>query len=135
MRAAGLPVVVVDNVCRPDDARLGGARLVSGDCRRRDVLEQAGVADCGGVLVLTNDDLLNVTTALTVRAINPDVRVVVRMFNHNLIGRLGEAVHNVFALSTSMLTAPIVALTALTGQSSAPSASKACRRIGGRSRK
>ncbi|HVS39461.1 MAG TPA: NAD-binding protein [Gemmataceae bacterium] len=116
LREANLPVVVVDNACRPNDPRLGGARLVSGDCRRREVLEAAGVADCGGVLILTNDDLLNVTTALTVRAIHPDVNIVVRMFNHSLISRLGAAVHNVFALSTSLLTAPIVALTALTGQ-------------------
>ncbi len=116
LRDADLPVVVVDNVCRPDDPRLLGARLVPGDCRRRDLLEAAGVADCGGVLVLTNDDLLNVTTALTIRAIHPEVRVVVRMFNQNLLARLGGAVHNVFALSTSLLTAPIVALTALTGQ-------------------
>ena len=116
LRAADLPVVVVDNACRADDPRLNGVRLVSGDCRRRDVLETAGVADCGGVLVLTGDDLLNVSTALTARSLNPDVRIVVRMFNHNLLARLGKAVHNVFALSTSMLTAPILALTALTGQ-------------------
>lgn len=116
LRAADLTIVVVDNVCIADDPRLNGARLVSGDCRRRDVLERAGVADCGGVLVLTNDDLINLTTALVVRGLNPDVRIVVRMFNQNLLGRLGKAVHNVFALSTSMLTAPILALTALTGQ-------------------
>src|SRR5262249_22595361 len=41
---------------------------------------------------------------------------VLRMFNQNLIGRLGKSVHNVFALSTSLLTAPILALTAITGQ-------------------
>jgi Trk K+ transport system NAD-binding subunit len=40
----------------------------------------------------------------------------VRMYNQNLLGRLGKAVHNVYALSTSLLTAPILALTALTGQ-------------------
>ncbi len=79
-------------------------------------METAGVADSGGVLVLTSDDLVNISTALMVRALHADVRVVVRMFNHNLLGRLGKAVHNVFALSTSMLTAPILALTALTGQ-------------------
>jgi len=38
------------------------------------------------------------------------------MFNQNLIGRLGKAVTNVYALSTSLLTAPILAMTALTGQ-------------------
>jgi Trk K+ transport system NAD-binding subunit len=116
LRAADLPVVVVDVACRADDSRLQGARLVSGDCRRREVLETAGVVDCGGVLVLTGDDLLNISTALMVRAIHPEVRVVVRMYNQNLLGRLGKAVHNVYALSTSLLTAPILALTALTGQ-------------------
>jgi len=54
-----------------------------------------GVADCGGVLVLTGDDLLNISAALMVRAIHPEVRVVVRMYNQNLLGRLGKAVHNV----------------------------------------
>jgi Trk K+ transport system NAD-binding subunit len=116
LRTAGLSAVVVDNTCRQDDPRLQGFRLVSGDCRRREVLEAAGVADARGVLVLTADDLLNISTTLMVRAINPEVRVVLRMFNQHLIGRLSKTVRNVFALSTSLLTAPILALTAMTGQ-------------------
>src|SRR5262249_15512710 len=114
--AAGLPVVVIDSVCKPDDPRLGKAKLIHGDCRRKELLAAAGVAEARGVLVLTADDLLNVSTALTVRGLNRDVPVVLRMFNQNLIGRLGKSVHNVFALSTSLLTAPILALTAITGQ-------------------
>lgn len=116
LHKAGFPVVVIDTVCKPDDPRLAGARLVRGDCRRREVLEEAGVADARGVLVLTADDLLNITTALLVRGLNGEVRIVLRMFNQNLLARLGKAVHNVFALSTSLLTAPILALTALSGQ-------------------
>jgi Trk K+ transport system NAD-binding subunit len=116
LKTAGLPVVVVDNCCRPDDSRLQGVRLVCGDCRRREVLEAAGVATARGVLVLTADDLLNISTALMVRTLNSEVRVVLRMFNQHLIGRLGQTVRNVFALSTSLLTAPILALTAMTGQ-------------------
>src|SRR5262249_36599610 len=50
-----------------------------------------------------------------VRHLNPDARVVVRMFNQNLLPRLGKAVTNVVALSTSAFTAPLLALTALTG--------------------
>jgi Trk K+ transport system NAD-binding subunit len=107
---------VVDNTCAPDDPRLGGARLVQGDCRRSEVLEQAGVAGARGVLILTSDDLVNISTALMVRRLQPEIRVVMRMFNQNLLTRLGKAVHNVYALSTSTLTAPLLALTALTGQ-------------------
>jgi Trk K+ transport system NAD-binding subunit len=118
LRAARLPVVVVDNECQPDDERLGGGnvRLVQGDCRKREVLVEAGVREAQGVLVLTSDDLVNITTTLAVRSLNPGVRIVLRMFDQNLIGRLGHALHNVYALSTAMLTAPILAMTVMTGQ-------------------
>ncbi len=116
LQAANLPAVVVDTNCQPGDARLKGVRLVRGDCRQRAVLEEAGVREARGVLILTGDDLLNISAALMVRALNADVRIVLRMFNQNLIGRLGQAVRNVYGLSTSLLTAPILAMTALTGQ-------------------
>lgn len=116
LRTAGMSVVVVDTVARPDDPRLKGVRVVCGDCRRREVLEEAGVAAARGVLILTNDDLLNLTTTLMVRSMNKDVRIVLRMFNQNLLDRMGQAVRNVFALSTSLLTAPLLATAALTGQ-------------------
>jgi len=81
LQAANLPVVAIDNVCAPDDPRLGNARLVQGDCRRREVLEQAGVRDCGGVLVLISNDLTNITTTLVVRSLEPEIRIVLRVFN------------------------------------------------------
>jgi Trk K+ transport system NAD-binding subunit len=115
LRAAGLPVVVIDNRCRPDDRRLHGARLVAGDCRDPETLEAAAVAGASGVLVLTNDDLVNISTTLQIRALDPEVRIIVRLFDENLLPRLGQSVHNVFALSTAMLTAPVLALTAMTG--------------------
>src|SRR5207248_6687953 len=116
LQAAGLPVVAVDNVCSPDDPRLTGARLVQGDCRRRDTLEEAGVRHSGGVLIIISDDLVNITTALMVRSLNPDVRIILRVFNENLIGRLGHAIQNIYPLSTSALVAPLLAVKALTGQ-------------------
>jgi Trk K+ transport system NAD-binding subunit len=116
LRTAGVPVVVIDNRCAVDDPRLGGAGLVSGDCRRAEVLEKAGVAGARGVLILISDDLIGISSALMVRNLNPTVRIIVRMFNQNLTARLGSAVHNVFALSTSALVAPLFALLASTGK-------------------
>ncbi len=68
------------------------------------------------MLIITGDDLINVAATLMVRSLNSEVRIVLRMFNQNLIGRLGQTVRNVHALSTSLLTAPILAMAALTGQ-------------------
>jgi Trk K+ transport system NAD-binding subunit len=116
LQAAGLPVVVVDTRCQPGDPRLKGARLVQGDCRQREVLEQAGLNQARGVLILTGDDLVNISATLSVRHCHPTVRLVVRMFNQTLLSRLGKSVGNVYALSVSALTAPLLALTALTGQ-------------------
>ena len=116
LHAANMPVVVVDNRCQADDPRLQGMRLVFGDSRLRSVLEAANVAQARGVLILTNDDLVNISTALMVRAINPEVRVVLRMFNQNLLLRLGQTLREVIPLSTSLLTAPVLAMTAVSGQ-------------------
>ena len=115
-RAAGIPVVAIDTNCSPGDPRLHGARLVRGDFRRQEVLAEAGLHDARGVVIVTSDDLANVSTALMVRHLNPNVRVVVRVFNQNLLPRLGKAVRNVIPLSTSSLTAPLLALTALTAE-------------------
>src|SRR5262245_24914659 len=116
LRAIGVPVLVIDSQCEPGDARLGAAPLIKGDCRRQETLEQAGVRAARGILILTSDDLVNISTALMVRSLNPDVRIAMRMFNQNLLARLGSAVRNILVLSTSNLTAPLLALTAVTGQ-------------------
>jgi Trk K+ transport system NAD-binding subunit len=116
LQAAGLPLVVIDTRCSPTDPRLAKARLVRGDCRQQEVLEQAGVHQARGVLIMTNDDLINISAALLVRHLNPTVRIVMRMFNQNMIRRLGKEFHDIYALSTSELTAPLFAMSALTGQ-------------------
>jgi Trk K+ transport system NAD-binding subunit len=116
LHKAGAPVIVIDNRCTPEELRLDGVRLIQGDFRQREVLAQAGLEKARGVLILTSDDLVNISAALMVRSLDPNVRVVVRLFNQNLIPRLGQAVANMYALSVSLLTAPLLALTAITGQ-------------------
>ena len=115
LRAAGIPVVVIDLKAEPNDPRLAGVTVVKGDCRRHELLEQAGIKDARGVVIVTSDDLVNISTALLARKLNPTARVVVRMFNQNLIARFGVAVKNTVALSVSALIAPVMALTAVSG--------------------
>jgi Trk K+ transport system NAD-binding subunit len=115
LRAAELPAVVIDINTSPDDSRLAGVTAFKGDCRRPELLEQAGVKGARAVVIVTSDDLVNISTALLVRKLNPTARVVVRMFNQNLIERFTGAVKNTIALSVSALIAPMLALTAVTG--------------------
>jgi Trk K+ transport system NAD-binding subunit len=113
---AGARVVAIDTAPPAEICHLERVKVIQGDFRQKDVLLQAGLSQTRGVLILTSDDLVNISTALQVRQLHPDVRVVVRLFNQNLIPRLGKAVNNMYALSLSALTAPLLALTALTGQ-------------------
>src|SRR5262245_794953 len=115
LRAAGIPVVVINRDRPADEARLAGSKLIVGDMREPAVLALGGVASARGVLVVTSDDLVNIGSALAVRKLNPTVRIVVRVFNPVLLARLGSAVGNMHALSVSALTAPMLAHSALTG--------------------
>jgi Trk K+ transport system NAD-binding subunit len=115
LRTAGVAVVVVDTTAVATDPRLRGVRLVRGDCREEGILREAGVGEVRGVIIATSDDLLNVSCALMVRRLAPDVRIVLRVFNPNLVNRLGKAVTNVTALSVPALAAPLLALTATMG--------------------
>lgn len=117
LRALGANVTVVDWHAKPGDPRYAGVTVITGDCKQADVLERAGVRDAGAVVIVTSDDLCNVSTALLARRLNPTCRIAVRMFNQNLIPRLGVAVKNTVALSVSALTAPLMALTAVSGDS------------------
>ncbi|QJW99035.1 potassium channel family protein [Frigoriglobus tundricola] len=115
LRAAGLPTVVIELNVDPNDPSLAGATVLKGDCRRLELLEQAGVKEARAVVIVTSDDLVNISTALLVRKLNPGARVVVRMFNQNLINRFTGAVKNTIAMSVSALVAPVIALTAVSG--------------------
>lgn len=116
LKAAGASITVIDLKAKADDPRLRGITFHQGDCKQLDLLERAGAATATGILIVTSDDLLNVSTAMLVRRLNPDARIVVRMFNQNLIPRLGAALRNTVALSVSALTAPLMALTAISGE-------------------
>ncbi|WP_020469018.1 NAD-binding protein [Zavarzinella formosa] len=116
LRATGVPVVVVDSHVRPDDPQLQGIQVILGDCRDRNILTAAGVLTSRGVLLLTSNDLVNFSATLMVRQLAPSVRVVIRLFNQNLLQRLGKTVSNVVPMSVSGMAAPLLALTAATGE-------------------
>ena len=112
---AGRRVVVIDRAeagRHYAKARALGVPVVVGEATDFAVLDAANLAAATAVAVLTSDDLVNLSAALQVHRLNPGVRIGVRVFNRNLIPRLGAAVANIVGLSTSALTAPLLALMA-----------------------
>jgi Trk K+ transport system NAD-binding subunit len=80
--------------------------VVIADASAPGVLEgmHLGTARC--VMVVTNDDAANLEAALNARALRPDLRVVLRLFDHDLAHRVESAFSIHVSRSVSSLAAP-----------------------------
>lgn len=116
LRALGWKVIAIDLECSPDDQRLQGIDLIRGNFRDPAVLQKAGIEKARGVILTANDDLTNLAATLEIRRLNSQVRIIVRLFNENLVAKLGQSISNVTALSSSRLAGPLIASTALSGE-------------------
>ncbi len=84
-----------------------------GDCRKANVLEQAGVQHCRAILLVTNDERVNTEAAFAARLLNPKVRLVLRSSKQNLNQLLGENLGNFVAFEPTDLSASAFAFAAL----------------------
>lgn len=73
--AEGVGFAIVDQL--PERQR-EGARYVIGDAADREVLEEAGLAEAGSILITTHDDNTNVYLTRYCRGLRPDARIVSR---------------------------------------------------------
>jgi Trk K+ transport system NAD-binding subunit len=92
--------------------RSKGIPVYIGDARRDELLVECGVARAKAVVCATSNDLANLEIALDSKRMNPTVRVVMRMFDQRLAGKVGGALDLDESFSTSALSAPLIALQA-----------------------
>ena len=90
--------------------RRDGVPVLVADGRYRDSLGALSVEHARAVVAATNDDLANLEAALTARELNPDARIVVRLFGQELASRAQQqlgihACHSVSALATPAFVA------------------------------
>ncbi len=80
------PVVGIDLTPSPLTERLirAGVPVLYGDIRSEDVLRQAGVDRAQSVIVCTNQDVVNLDATLRIRELNPQARLVLRLFDDGL---------------------------------------------------
>ncbi|MEW5869274.1 MAG: NAD-binding protein [Chloroflexota bacterium] len=92
-----------------EKARALGIPVIIADARRTENLVKAGVLQADAVIPCTNDELTNLDIALDARELNPQAKVVMRMFDPDLARRVekGFGIHTAF--STSALAAPVFA--------------------------
>ena len=112
LQRAGEDVVVIEK--NPEahfvkDARAMGVPVVIADATRDAVLLEVGVAKARTIIISTQDDLANLEMALDARDFNPEIRVVLRMFNEQLLTKVKKAFNIHLAFSTSALAGPVFA--------------------------
>ena len=84
--------------------------VVIGDACDEKTLRQAGIKGAIAVISVTNNDIVNLETALQARAMRgEELRVVLRLFDDDLAGRVQRTVGNVVSRSVSYLAAPAFA--------------------------
>ncbi|WP_405010841.1 NAD-binding protein [Kitasatospora sp. NBC_01539] len=124
LRELDLPVVCVESdptargVAR---ARAYGVPVVLGDATQEGVLEAAKVGRARAMLALTSNDSTNLEAALSARECNPDLRVVMGLFDDDFAGDVYRALRDSYphaetrSHSVSFLSAPAFA-TAMMGR-------------------
>ncbi|SHM32024.1 NAD-binding protein [Cryptosporangium aurantiacum] len=87
--------------------RRSGATVRTGSGRDKAVLEAAGVPSASALVLLADDDVGNLHAALAARELNPEIRLVIRMFDEKLARRVeGLFGHDCTVLSSSLIAAP-----------------------------
>lgn len=114
--ARGVPVVVVEvseDGRFTSPARAAGIPVMVGDARHREVLDDLRLGTARALVAATSDDLVNLAIALNARAIRPDLRVVVRLFDPEFAMRIQRGFDIRFTRSVSHLAAPAFAAAAV----------------------
>jgi Trk K+ transport system NAD-binding subunit len=110
-----VPMVMIE---RREDApfvsaiRAAGVPVLIEDVRSSRALEQANIKSARAIVCATDDDLANLNIALDAKRMSPRIRVVMRLFDDDLVAKTKEA-FQVEAFSTSALAAPALAAAAL----------------------
>ncbi|GHJ11599.1 potassium transporter TrkA [Micromonospora humidisoli] len=105
----GVEVVAIDRSAEARGAALArrlGVPLIVGDAAREETLRSASVEHCQALVVVSTDDGVNLRAALNGRVLNPELRVVLRLFDGDFAERIQRAFGIGISRSVSYLAAP-----------------------------
>ena len=111
----GVPMVMIDKDESKQflaEIRAAGVPVLIEDVRSAGTLERANVRHARAVVCATDDDLANLNFALDARKARKDMRVVLRLFDDDLVEKTRQS-FDAEAFSTSALAAPALAMAAL----------------------
>ncbi|AFY74506.1 K+ transport system, NAD-binding component [Synechococcus sp. PCC 7502] len=90
-----------------------GSNIIIGELHAASTLIEAGIQSAHTLVLSNSDEAQNLTILMQARVLNPQIRVVNRLFNSNLGDRLDRTLVDHVSMSVSALSAPVFAFTAL----------------------
>jgi Trk K+ transport system NAD-binding subunit len=93
-----------------------GSDVVVGNLRSSSTLLAAGVKTAHALILAGNDEAINLAILMQARILNPQIRIINRLFNLNLGMRLNQTLPDHSTMSVSALAAPVFAFAALGNQ-------------------
>lgn len=111
LRRQGAAVVGISN--RPIPGEDNDDYVIIGDLRAASTLLRAGIEHAQTLVLASNDDALNLAILTQARVLNPQIRIINRLFNARLGDRLDQTLPDHVSLSVSALAAPVFAFAAL----------------------
>ena len=92
-------------------ARDMGIPIIQGDARHPGALEAANIQDARTIILASQEDAMNLQIALKARSLNPDIQVVIRIFDEDFAHSLQKQ-FGFTALSATEMAAPVFAAAA-----------------------
>ena len=105
----GFEVVAIDRESTPEkQAELDqlGVPLVIGDGRLATTLQTAGIRKAQSLIVCTSNDHMNLEVTMRARDLNPDIRIVVRMWEDQFATQIQRFMNVEAVLSATDIAAP-----------------------------
>ena len=89
--------------------------VLIGDCRDSQMLQSANIHKAKAIISVTNNDLVNLESALTAREFNANIRVIIRMFDQKLAKKIEKSLGIFGAYSSSARSSRLFAQAAISG--------------------
>jgi len=90
-------------------AKKHGVPVMIGGGREEGIMDELNANEAKSIILATDDDLANLEMALDARKVKPGIRVVLRMFDQELAGKVRDAFDIDLAFSTAAQAAPLFA--------------------------
>jgi Trk K+ transport system NAD-binding subunit len=89
------------------------SNIIIGDLHSAEILLEAGIKSAQTLVLASSDETQNLAILMQARVLNPQIRIINRLFNSNLGDRLDRTLIDHVSMSVSALAAPVFAFTAL----------------------